>query len=405
MKKIFSFIIVLALLFFAFQIGITLFKKGHLVSYDIDFNNQKLKVTEEYIKTKNEDYYLFEITIGKKLFVFEENNNFNKQKKVINDIKVYEKDDLTCISPIYIKNNDDAQIVCNENNQQVSYTYVKDKYDLSRFVDTLNNFNKDKYDYSNSMVTLDMMSIYKDNTYEDEYLVVYDYKELIKISNKVREKIKFSNYDVYHNEMGVLIDKYYILPSFESKPEYSSMIVIDIISKEKETIKFDKKLSTNLYINGVVDNKLYFFDKSNFVQYEIDPHKKTYRVVGNRSTNAQYYDGKWSTRNIYDFFKEDIKFTNTYPIENNYIKAFETDKAYYYYNSNNEFYKVYKNSLDNPILLFEFDDTKEVNVINDCIYFIHEDTIYRYDETGTKPLVINNEFKHNYENIYGVYYK
>ena len=154
-----------------------------------------------------------------------------------------------------------------------------------------------------------------------------------------------------------------------------------------------------------MDNKLYLFDKSNLVQYEIDPIRRNYRITGNKTVNAQYYDGEWQTRNIYDFSRKEIKFEQNYPIKENYREAFETDKFYYYYNNNNEFYKVYKKNLNNPIYLFKYDDIAEVNVYNEKIYFINNDTLYRYDSTGIKEILVNKELQYNYDNIYSVYLK
>lgn len=405
MKKIFGFVVVLGLLFLIFQLGVTFFKNSHSISYQIKINDKKISIDEEYIKTKNEDYYFFKLKLGNDYFVFDINNTFNKQKKIINNIKIYQKDELTCISPVYINKVNDAEIICNVNGLQTSYTEVIKNYDLDEFSNSIDNFDLDKYTSFDTSITIDKLRIYKDNLYEDENLIIYDYKELIKVTNKIRRKIEFSNYDVYNNEMGILIGRKYIVPNFNNRPEYDSFLIIDILNEKKETLDFAKSISTNLYINGVVDDKLYFFDKSNLVQYEIDPDKNSYRIVGNKVTNGQYYDGQWSTRNIYNFYSQELKFNELYPIKDNYVKAFETSKYYYYYNNSNEFYKVYKNALDNPIYLFKDEDLKEVQVINDCIYFIDENILYRYDESGIKQLVKNNEFKYNYKNIYGVYYK
>lgn len=405
MKRIFSFIFVLGLLFLIFQLVINVFKDSHVVNYALKIDNNEILIKEEYKKTKEEEYYFFKLVFNDNTYLFDVPNKFNKQKKIIDDIRIYEKDDLVCISPIYIKNNINADIICSVNGIQTAYTAVIEKNDLTDFTNQLDNFNKDKYTSSNERVMINKMNIYKDNVYEDEYIIIYDYKELIKIKNKIRQRIKFSEYDVYNNEMGRLIENYYILPKFQNKPEYSSFLVINILNNEEEIITFKDEVSTNLYINGVVDNKLYFFDRSNFAQYEIDPKKNNYRIVGNKATNGQYYDGEWTTRNIYDFVNQKITFKTPHPIKGNYENVFETAKYYYYYNNDNEFYKVYKNELNNPIYLFNYKDVKEVQVINDCIYFISEDTIYRYDDTGIKKLVKNNEFKYNYKNIYGVYYK
>lgn len=432
MKRIFGFILVLGLLFFIFQFGITQFKKNHLVVYEIKIGDQDAKITEEYIKTKEDDYYLMKVDFEDNVYIFDVNNSFNKQKHIIDNFEIYKEGVVTCLSPVYIKNNDDPQIICNNDGIQTSYFKIREEYNLDSFTSTLKNFNSQKYESNNEKVALNNNYIYKNNLYDDEYLIVYNYKDLIKLSKDIREKIEFSSYDIYHNEMGILIDKYYILPKFENKPEYSGMWVIDILSKVKKEIKFDKAISTNVYINGVVDNKLYIFDKSNFIQYEINPSKNSYRIVGNKQTSGQYYDGKWSNKNIYDFYSDKIVFNEIHPIKDNYVESFETNKYYYYYNDNNEFYKVYKDWLDNPILLFTYDDKeqikeetkiedkieieegtkleeikelKEVKVVNDHIYFIVDNTIYRYDDTGIKEIVTNNEFNYNYENIYGVYYK
>ena len=406
MKKIINFIIVLAILFLVFQFGITFFKNKHTVEYNLKVNNEEVKIHEEYYKDKESDYYFFRLNIGDDVFVFDVDNSFNKQKKVISDIRLYKKDELVCISPIYIKNNNDAQIFCNVDNQQYSYTSIKDKYNLNEFIDTLDNFDASKYESNdNTNSSLGNSWVYKDNMYSNEILIIYEYNDLLKITKPSNERIDFADYDIYNNELGILVDKYYILPTFEDRPEYRGFTIINILNEEKEYLYFDNATSTNLYINGVVDNKLYLFDKSNLVQYEIDPEEKTYRITGNNSTGAQYYDGEWTTRNIYDFSRQELTFSKKFPLKDNYVEAFESDKYYYYYNSNNEFYKVYKKDLDNRIYLFKFDDMKEVNVVNNYIYFINNTTLYRYDDTGIKKLLTNKEFQYNYNNIYSAYFE
>lgn len=404
MKKIINFILVLGILFLVFQFGITFFKSKHTVDYKLKVNNQEIIVHEEYSKDKKEDYYFFKVTIDDIDFVFDIDNKFNKQKEILSDINIYSKDDLTCISPVYIKNNDDPIITCNIDNLQYSYASIMDQYDLSEFISTIDNFETSKYEISNKSSEISRNTVYRDNMEYDENVIIYNYDELVQITKPSYFKINFANYDIYQNNLGILIDKYYILPKYENKPEYTGMLIIDITKQETDTLYFDNSISTNIYINGVVDNKLYIFDKSNLVQYEIDPKKQTYRITGNKSTDGQYYDGEWKTRNIYEFSKQELIFDNKYPIKNNYVEAFETNKYYYYYNNKNEFYKVYKKDLDNPIFLFKNDNMKEISVVSDHIYFINNTTLYRYDDKGLKRILTNKEFQYNYNNIYSVYY-
>lgn len=407
MKKIVNFIIVLGILFLVFQFGVTFFKNKHSIDYELKAGKKKISIHEEYTKEKEEDYYFLSANVGNIKIVFDRKNDFNKQKKIIQDIKLYQKDDITCIVPIYIKKNDNPDIFCSVGTIQSSYDSIKDKYHLEEFTNTIDNFDNERYKESTEKNNIAGNDTYKDNMYDDEFIIVYDYNDLVKITKPSYDLYRFATYDIYHNELGTLIGKYYILPKYENKPEYAGMTVIDItsVTGKNETIYFDEKISTNVYLNGVVDGKLYLFDKSNLVQYEIDPKKKSYRITGDASTGGQYYDGEWTTRNIYDFTKQELKFQKKYPIKSNYTEAFETNKYYYYYNSKNEFYKVYKKDLDKSIFLFQFDDMKEINVIEDHIYFINNDTLYRYDEVGLKRILTNKEFIYNSKNIYNIYFK
>lgn len=405
MKKIFNFVIVLGILLLIFQFGVTFFKKEHRLDYSISINSKDATVHEEYSKTKDNDYYFFKVKYDDKVFVFDIDNIFNKQKKVINDIKVYEKDELTCISPSYIKEFK-SDIICDVNGEQRSYASIKDKYNLDEFINTLYKFDKNKYVSSSKSSVINMMDVYKENFEDNENVIVYTYKRLVKLNRPSSSRIAFSNYDVYHNDLGTLIGKYYILPKYEKKPEYSAFLIINMEDESIDNLYFDENISTNLYVNGVVDNKLYIFDKSNLVQYEINPFKKIYRIVGDKNTNGQYYDGEeWSTKNIYEFSNTEIKFAKKYSIKDNYVEAFESDKYYYYRNSNNDFYKVYKKDLTKRIFLFHNANAKEIQVVNDNIYYIDGTSLYRYNNTGTKIILSSKEFQYNYNNIYSVYFK
>lgn len=405
MKKIFNFVIVLGILLLIFQFGVTFFKKEHKLDYYISINSKDATVHEEYSKTKDNDYYFFKVKYDDKEFVFDIDNIFNKQKKVINDIKVYEKDELTCISPSYIKEFK-SDIICDVNGEQRSYASIKDKYNLDEFINTLYKFDKNKYVSSSKSSVISMMDVYKENFEDNENVIVYTYKRLVKLNRPSSSRIAFSNYDVYHNDLGTLIGKYYMLPKYEKKPEYSAFLIINMEDESIDNLYFDENISTNLYVNGVVDNKLYIFDKSNLVQYEINPFKKSYRIVGDKNTNGQYYDGEeWSTKNIYEFSNTEIKFAKKYSIKDNYVEAFESDKYYYYRNSNNDFYKVYKKDLTKRIFLFHNANAKEIQVVNDNIYYIDGTSLYRYNNTGTKIILSSKEFQYNYNNIYSVYFK
>lgn len=405
MKKIVGFIITLGLIVFVFQFLITFFKNNHIVDYVLISNENKISVHEEYIKDSKVDYYYFKVNIGDNIFVFDIDNSFNKQKQIVKDIMIYEdlSKDILCISPVYVKNNFDSRVYCSIDKKQYSYNSIKDLYDLSSFTSTLSNFDNNNYENDtnlNGVFNHDNSKIGK-----DEKIIIYKYNYLQIITNVNNNSLSFSKYDVYDNKLGILIDNYYVMPSFDNKYEYNSFIIINMKDEKKEVITFDKPLSTQLYINGVVDHKLYIFDKSNLNQYEIDPKNKSYRIVGNKDTKGQYYDGsKWFNKNIYDFIGREIKFGVNIPIKVEYEGVYETDKFYYYYTVDGNFYKVYKKDINKSIYLFQYDNVKEVKVVNDNVYFISDNALYRFNDYRIDKLVINYEFLYNYKNIYSVYF-
>ena len=55
--------------------------------------------------------------------------------------------------------------------------------------------------------------------------------------------------------------------------------------------------------------------------------------------------------------------------------------------------------------LFVEDDAKEIKVKNNSIYYVKDDSIYRYNKYGKVKLITRNELKYNYENVFDVYIK
>ena len=381
------------------------FKTHHTVKYKLKNNTQ---ILETYHKDKKSDYYLIEINHQDKKYIFDIKNNFKKKKKIVKDLIIYKKENVSCIYPILINEKYTLDIICSIDENLYAYASIKDKYDFGEFIKTIPNYDDKYYDDKTSNIkNYNDIKIYNDNLYPNENIIIYNYKNLIKIKDYSYSKISFSNHDIYNNDLGIMINNLYLIPKYSNKPEISSYYVIDILKQKKKEIKLNNKLSTNLYINGIVDDKLYIFDKSNIIQYELDPNTKKLNRVGNKN-NMKFYDGKWIDANPYDYIKEEKKFNSIsskmeFPFHHD--KIYTPANYYYIYNYNGKFYKVYKHDLNNPIFLFEFDDFDEVQIINDKIYFINDKTLYRYDKSGLKKVVQRDEFKYNSKNIYSAYFE
>ena len=98
-KKVISILILMILMFLAFEWGFTFFKKGHEVNYEVYFNDKKFQVDEVYEKTSTDIYDIL-ITNDNHKYSYVIGNQYNKQKKIIKEILYYQENGIECIYPI-----------------------------------------------------------------------------------------------------------------------------------------------------------------------------------------------------------------------------------------------------------------------------------------------------------------
>lgn len=404
MKKVISFTILILVLAIGFQFVINYLKTEHNVEYSLDIEDKKYYISESYNKISGKDYYFFKVDVDDFTFLLRGNNRFNKQKEVVRNIKSYNKDDLLCISLIYIDDLASSPI-CSREGKLYSHLTLKSEYDFSEFLTELSNYGFKESENNSLSSTYEDLTVYDKNIDKDETLLVYNYKNIIKINSSGNNKYSFSSFDNYKNELGTLVGNYYMIPKSTEAPSYKFYYAFDVTNDNLKKIELDYDISKQIYINGVYDNKLYLFDKSNLTQYSIDPSNRNIEVTGTKDKKAFFYDlGEEKEINIYELNNSNLKFSNDLgdykDLEADYIFNFND---YAIVVKDNNFYKVYKDYLNNPILLFKTTSAKEIIAKNEKIYYIQDDYLYRYSEKGIVPLVKREEFKYNYQNIYNIY--
>ena len=142
-------------------------------------------------------------------------------------------------------------------------------------------------------------------------------------------------------------------------------------------------------------------------QYEIDPATETVNVTGDVNTKAfAYLNGKREEVSVYDMAKDKITFSEKYDIYNEHAceKIYAT-KKYAICVKDNNFYKIYEKYPNVPILLFNAQNAKEIRLKNDNIYYIIDDSIYRYNDFGNVVLATKKEIKHNSDNVFDIYFE
>lgn len=405
-KKIITFSLLLLFLTLLLEFSINYFKTSHHVEYDIS----GYMVEEDYIKKSGKDYYLIKASKDGKEYIFNAQNEFNKNEKIIKEIISYDTDDISCATIIYT-NNSSSTPLCYKDKILHSYISVENEPGMSEYLKQLNKYAEDKITSSDESYVFAYNEIYKNNLYKNEDIIMYNYKNIIKINGERTMTFDFSNKDVFKNEYGTLVGKYYVIPKMRNSIEFSHYLIVDLEKETVEEIDLAREVSANIssqmYVNGIYNSNLYIFDKSNLVQYEINPGKGEIKVVGNKDKKGIVYkNGQEEEIGVYTLNNEKVTFTENYDAykEIDYDQIFLTSNGAVYV-KDGVFYKVYNNYLKNPIYLFEAKNVQDIKVKEDNIYYINDQILYRYNDYGNVRILKREQFKYDYTNIYDVYFE
>ena len=403
-KKVISFSLIFLIILLIYQYVINGVKNNHFVEYSIE-KDKSYRIMENYIKDGDDDYYLFKINSDTNNYVFEIKNKFNKQKNVIEDIYEINQNGYSCIAPIYNNKKYYTYPLCVKDNIVYSYNSVKDELDFSDLINKIEDSAKDKYFKGSSKIDEEGTILNKSYFDDNEVLIIYGYKNVSLHYSTFNRILSFSSIDSYKNTYGTLVGKYYMIPKISNLAYFNVYYKYNVETGEKDEISLPKSISKQSYINGVYNNKLYIFDKSDLKQYEIDPKNGEVIEIGNTENEAFVYkDGKEGKISVYDLNNGNITFSENISEFSNidYDNIYPSNK-YIIYEKDGSYYKVYKKYLDTPIFLFNDKDLKSVKVKYDNIYYIKDETIYKYNTYGAFPMGTKSEFKFNYDNIFDVY--
>lgn len=398
MKRIKKIILLIILILLICFIG-KIIKKEHETTYKID----KYNISESfYIKNKNHWYDLV-INNKKNTYIISLNENANKKKKIIKEIKYYKKNNLECIVPIY-KKNIPSNIYCNENNKSVATTYLynEDNSDFKEILTKAKKYNLKMSKNKDTIKKYKNLSIYKNNIKDNYKFIIWDYKGIYILSNNSQHYQKILDYDLYDNLMSVVVDNYYVLFENTSVNGIKNIYYYDLKKDKLSKYELKEKISKDSYINGIVNGLIYVTDKKEKKQYTINIKKKKIEEVGNEELKYQKYTNqKLNLLSKSDFFMKEQYFSNEQlNIEKMDSKDIKQEYNYYYYLNGNKFYKALDTHKNNPILLFELNNIKEWSIIDRDILLISKDTVYLYnEETGLRKILETNELNYNYKNI------
>ena len=393
-KKIIKLIIILILLIILSTFIIKLFIK----KYDIMYEKNKYIVNEVYKYEKNKHNYEINIKSKKNEVSYLLNKNFNKKKKIIKDIKIYEENEIMCILPIYIKNID-LKLYCLENNEQVSNFYLKDNKSYQNILNKVEKYNIKNNAISKNTKKYKNLKIYNNNIDKEDIFTVWDYKGINVITKDEVKYIKILDYDLYDNLKSIIYDKYFVLFENNKVEGIKNIYYYDLIKDKLKIYNPKIIIAKDFYINGIIDNLIYVTDNKEEKQYTINLKRKKIEQISKPNEYYIYQEKKLSSLTKIDFFAEEQLFNNR-RIKNKKITKDEyiKENSIYYFIEEDNFYRQIEGRKKE--LLFNLKDIKEWKIIEDKILLISNDTLYLYkDENGLKPIVKSNELKYNYKNI------
>ena len=403
-KKIISFTLIILLLLLVYEFVVNLVKSNHYITYTISKDDVLYNIDEKYIKENGKDYYLIKVSNDDKNFVWKLENDFNKQKNIINDLNIYEQNDYFCIGLVFSNKKNVAYPECIKDGTLMSYSSIKDNVDFGGYIEKITDKNREKYASSSEKRTEANLVVNKDYLDNKEALMIYSYKQITLHYLNYARNFAFSNSDNYKNEYGYLVGKYYVIPRLTSLPTMITMLKYDVVDGIKKEITLPMEISRQSYVNGVYDDKIYIFDKSNKRQFEFDPYTDEVTLVGTTEEDGIIIkDGKKESISVYELDQKEVLFTKDLSLykDINYDSIY-VDDDYAVYVKDGNFYKVYNEYVDVPIYLFTEKDAHNIKVTKENIYYVKNDSIYKYNIYGNFVLASRNEFIYNYDNIFDI---
>lgn len=422
MARLFKMLLILFLFYLLIQFSFKYFGTGHNIKYHLDVDGITFNIEEIFVtKTKGEkDSYYFNISVNDTIFSFQTYEDFKKMEMLIKDIKYFENDNYKCILPIFYKDRIIMDMMCLKNSIIYNYHDIKGKdQELDMFVNDLNVADYDIKLWENDTSKSEKngpVTFYVNNVLNNHYVGVNSYKGIYTFNhiNKKIGEVKLFSKDVYKRNLEALVDNYYVVADYNLLYEFSDFRVVNIINDVVTTIKSNKKISFDSYIQGVVDKSIYLYDRSNKKQYEVDLKAYTVLEVGNADTGIKYYDnGEWNYIDISELATKDLLFSygkkETSSSEYDKIDTLNYEKTgyTYYYKKTNNGYDVYRapnRNLEIKTYLFSVNQFSNVKYIDDFIFLVDGDLVkYYHDKTGLRTLFRNEEFDFNENLKYNVY--
>lgn len=393
-KKIF----ILSILLLILIILCIVILKFDNTTYKINVDGKSMTIEERHY---NDSCYIT-IDSGDKIYPFRVYDNFNRNK-LVSKIYFYVDSSIECVLPII---NDKVYVDMMCYKEDILYDYnsiIGENKDLDDYINTIKQYDLSKF--KNENIHYENIGTVKYNLYDEfnKISALSTYNGLV-INGR---EVKIFEKDVYSNKISTFVNNYYIIADYEKNYSFNYFYIVNLYTKEISKLKSRNEISYDSYIQGIVDNKVYLYDKDNEVQYEIDVETSKINIISSNNYIKYYNNKKWEKISKLKANKE--VYFNYDTLDNiftdyDYVK--ETNNYYYLFKKNGISYKLYrvdKNNIDVYKYILETPVTSIVFKDN-FLYYVYKNKLYYYsDNDGLKVIYENAELEFNDTIKYYVY--
>jgi len=306
--------------------------------------------------------------------------------------------------------------LCYKNNRYYNYvTIIGQDPKLDKFVNDIdiNIYDKNKFsDESTETIEIDGIKLYTYNVNKNHYIALSNLKGVYSINDSI-DNIEIFDKDIYTRELSAIVDKYYITADYSAKQQFRIFYFVNLETGKIKEEKAPNYISFDSYIQGVINNKLYIYDKDNEKQYEIDIEDLKIKEVGNSKKKVKYYDnGKWdkitvtkaNNEILFNQLVEDMDFSK---FDYVYLIGGEDSGYYYLYEKSGNYYNVYRTPVQNKksiTYLFKVKSISDIVYVDEYVYYrIGNELKYYSDYTGIRTIIEYNELDFNENLVFGIY--
>lgn len=369
------------------------------ISYKLNIDGKKVKI-KEILEIDN---YYIEIKTDNNVYPFRIHEDLNNSRKIVKDIYLYKDKNIECILPV-IDDTLYTDMICYKDDIIYDYhTLTNENNSLDKYVESIGLYNKNNF--KNESIDTKTIGTVKYNIFDNikNKVVITTYKGLI-VND---QEIKFFEKDIYNNKLSTFIDNYYIIADYEKDYSFNYFYTVNLDTKEISKLETKNDISYDSYIQGIVDNKVYLYDKDNEIQYQIDIEKNKLNIVSDDKYIKYYSNKKWEKMNKAKANKE-IYFDYE-SLDNNFTKfdyVEEIDNYYYLFKKDGISYKLYrvdKNKIDIYKYILDV-PTTNIYFNDNYLYYVYKNKLYYYsDSTGLKTILENSELEFNDTIKYYIY--